>query len=256
MDKNDYLEYWTALKAEIAAFGEIDDCGVIFGSKVRGSGHGYRILPVVPENELAEFESRTGLDLPLEYRTYLQAFGAGGAGPNYGIHDFHKNVQHKVFADPFPLTETAYEEDYGDDDPVWDLPGLAYICSRGCGIEHSIELNGPNPGRIWCESAGVICNCGSFHNFYCVWADETRIRLKNFDLLKTIVDRKPWTDTPKRIPLKEIAAIMGSEPRELHPREYSYIPEREIWVYFQDAPGKIILNEKQELISIEPSMMS
>ena len=108
MDQNDYLEYWTKLKDEIKTFSEVDDLGVIFGSNTRGFGHEYQILPVVPEKELAEFERRTGLELPLEYRTYLQVFGAGGAGPNYGIHDFRETVQHEDFPFPFPLTETTY----------------------------------------------------------------------------------------------------------------------------------------------------
>ena len=144
------LRDWTKLKDEVKTFREVDDLGVVFGSRTRGFGHEYQTLPVVPEKELAEFERRTALELPLEYRTYLQVFGAGGAGPDYGIYDFRETVQHEDFSIPFPFTETTYslDEDYSDDDPVWDMPGTALICSHGCGIESAIELNGQKPGYL------------------------------------------------------------------------------------------------------------
>ncbi len=258
MNENDYLNYWAKLKDEVKTFGTQDDHGVIFGSRTERFGHDYKVLPVVPEKELVEFERRTGLDLPLEYRTYLQSFGAGGAGPNYGIYDFRETVQNEDFSVPFPLTETTYsiEDDYPDDDPIWDLPGLAYICSHGCAIESAIELNGPCPGTVWCESGTDIFRIGSFFDFYKEWADKTLLRLEKFDRLKCVVDRDSLLSSAEKIPFEEIVQTMDCGYREGDGREESYIPEEEIWVYFEDTPGKVVLNRRREMIRIETMMLS
>ena len=78
MDEKDYLEYWTKLKSEVATFRALDDKRLTFGAWTCGWGHKFETLPIVSGKEIADFERRTGLDLPVEYRTYLQSFGAGG----------------------------------------------------------------------------------------------------------------------------------------------------------------------------------
>lgn len=256
MDKNDYIKYWTELRAEVKTFGEVDDLGVIFGSRTEGFGHQYKALPVVPENELVEFERRTGLDLPLEYRTYLQVYGSGGAGPDYGIYDFHTHVRNGDFPDPFPLADAEAGFDLDDDDPAWDLPGLATICSHGCAIESSIELNGPNPGTIWCDSGGVMWNAGSFYDFYRKWADKTRLRIKRYGRLKTIKIGKTWYGSPEKIPFDDIVEIMDCPFREVNSQESGSADEGEIWIYFEETPGKVVLDEQRVLIRIETMMLS
>ncbi len=260
MDEREYLEIWAGLKDEVKSFGEMDDLGLIFGSSTRGFGHFYKTLPVVPEQELAEFERRTGLELPLEYRTYLQAFGAGGAGPNYGIYDFREKAQHQDFPDPFPLSsaeESVYGfDDFSDDDPIWDMPGTAPLCSHGCGIVTYIVLNGPEPGQLWCEADADFFALGNIYGFYRKWADQTRLYLKRYGLLKSVVEGASFSDPPKGITLKAIAGIMDCKYRELEAGTASFIAEGETWIYFRDTPGQVILNEKRELIRIEPMMVS
>lgn len=253
MDENDYLAYWTKLKAEVTTFGTQDDLRLTFGARTRGFGHDFMVLPIVTGKEIVEFERRTGLDLPLEYRTYLQSFGAGGAGPDYGIYDFRETVQHGDFSDPFPFTESHYslDEEISDDDPIWDMPGTAPICNHGCGAESSIELNGANPGYLWCESGVNIIGVGRFFGFYREWADKVRTGLTRYGLLKSTQCRKSWFGFPRKLSFEEIVEIMDCEYREIDHRKSGDGSADEITIYFDGTPARVILNGKRDVLRME-----
>jgi hypothetical protein len=258
MDENDYLDYWGKLRTEVETFGALDDLRLTFGARTRGFGHDFKVLPTVSGTEIAAFERRTGLDLPLEYRSYLQVFGAGGAGPDYGIHDFRETVQNGDYPVPFPLTETQFslDEEIEDDDPIWDMPGTAPICSHGCGAESSIELHGANPGYIWCQSGTDIIEVGTFYGFYRRWADKVRTGLTRYDLLKSALNRKTWYGRPRKLGFGEIVDIMGCEYREFDQRESDYQPVDEFKIYFDGTPACVVLNLDREVLRIETFQLS
>ena len=89
-DRNSCIEYWREAREKIDKFKKLDDQKLVFGAWTRGFGHMYEVLPVVTDAEILAFEEKHQLELPLEYKTYLQTFGAGGADPYYGIADFRE----------------------------------------------------------------------------------------------------------------------------------------------------------------------
>lgn len=53
----------------------------MFGAR----GHGFRLGPVMSEEQLRGLEADLGIGLPPQYRSFLLHVGAGGAGPDYGL---------------------------------------------------------------------------------------------------------------------------------------------------------------------------
>jgi hypothetical protein len=55
--------------------------GGIFGA----NGHQFKLMPQLSEADVAEAEAQFGAQFPEEYRGFLTAVSAGGAGPYYGL---------------------------------------------------------------------------------------------------------------------------------------------------------------------------
>ncbi|GAA2774445.1 hypothetical protein GCM10010440_76520 [Kitasatospora cinereorecta] len=53
----------------------------VFGAQ----GHGFRLGPVLREEQLRALEADLGADLPAQYRSFLLRVAGGGAGPDYGL---------------------------------------------------------------------------------------------------------------------------------------------------------------------------
>lgn len=258
MDRRDYLGYWAGVREKVHAFDALDDRGLIFGARTRGYGHDDAILPVVPESELVAFEHRTGLTLPLEYRTFLEAYGAGGAGPNYGIRDFRQDGFEDRLSTPFPGTDTIWYPEDGveedptefppEDDPVWQFPGLAYICNHGCGAESLIELNGADPGRMWCSWNEGLLKGTRFHEFYDRWLETTEAMLEQYRCLLSIANREPPLDSQKAVTLDDLVAILGSDYRTFEDER----PEGLTKIYFgRSSVGCVLIDRDNELVRIE-----
>ena len=49
------------------------------------AGHGMRLEPPLPEDEVAAIEARLGVALPEEYRGFVTRVGDGIAVPGYGL---------------------------------------------------------------------------------------------------------------------------------------------------------------------------
>lgn len=253
MDRRDYLDYWAGAKQKIEAFGAQDDREIIFGANTRGHGHEYEILPTVPEADLMAFERETGLTLPLEYRTFLEAYGAGGAGPSYGLRDFRDESFRMDLSTPFPATDDVWgpDEECPEEDPVWKLSGLVYICNHGCGSESLIELNGPDPGRIWTEWAEGILKGQRFFEFYREWFDKTEAALNQYRLLQAIANREPPLDPDRRVTLDDIVGILGADYRTTESKGPDGDPDGNRLLYFgQPSVGAIVLDKDNELVEI------
>jgi hypothetical protein len=78
---NDRL--WVGVRERVLALAGASAAGSrpVFGA----SGHRFRLEPVLSPAQLAELEAQIGVRLPQEYRSFLLAVGAGGAGPAYGV---------------------------------------------------------------------------------------------------------------------------------------------------------------------------
>ena len=159
-------------------------------SKVFGSdAHHFKLNPPLPENEIAQFETRHNIRLPQDYRGFLLHLGNGGAGPAYGlfklgeIDDGHGHAPwHEneglvgILAQPFPHTK-AWNDLTGcpESDEVrplspeeenalfekideWEqthylnsrhINGAIPICHQGCALRQWLVVSGPEIGHVW-----------------------------------------------------------------------------------------------------------
>lgn len=69
------------IASKLSELTRVDKNFKVFGAE----RHRYELRPVASEHELAAFESRFHISLPMGYRTFLLQLGNGGAGPYYGL---------------------------------------------------------------------------------------------------------------------------------------------------------------------------
>jgi hypothetical protein len=251
MDETDLRTFWADMKETVRSFRKEDRRRIVFGARRNSlrfftggpkGGHDYRILPIIPDAEILAFERRNGIDLPPEYSTYLVVFGAGGAGPNYGIEDFNQFVRDRDFTKPFPYRESLPEDYYElpTYDSEWSFPGLAYISDLGCGCEGMLELNGPQPGTIWHQTEeGFLKQC-SFANYYLDWATRTRRSIDSYAALRAFARRVGWFGSYSGLMLDEVLAAVTCEHHKCEGYSFRPIPEGEIWVKFSGVHGKVV----------------
>jgi hypothetical protein len=154
----------------------------------------------------------------------LAAFGAGGAGPDYGIYDFAK-IESVSVQERFHLTDsTEWPDD--DDDRMWDLPGLLPVSTSGCAIDWSIEINGPQPGTMWVNAGpgDRLMRCGTFGTWYEQWLDRVELGLQRFKRVSELIGSNAT--------LRQIADDCGVEPIEFNWDGIEYLR-------FPGVPGRI-----------------
>lgn len=153
----------------------------IFGS----NRHGFRLNSPVPEDELQAFEHEHGVQLPEDYRLFLAHVGRGGAGPHYGLFNFHQmddGFDYRIWsqddgfvgilANSFPFTnrwndltgqpddelseqdEQEYEKQLASfEKRYWtQLNGAIPICHLGCALRQWLVISGPETGNVWCDN--------------------------------------------------------------------------------------------------------
>lgn len=247
MDAETSAAYWRALRDKVPEFDRLDDSGLVFGARTRGFGHHYKILPVVTDEEIQAFEKNNGFALPADYRIYLQNFGAGGAGPDYGVADFRTAVLPHRFDKQWPYTEETWGDDVPDDDPLFDLPGLAYLIDRGCAVGYLIELNGATPGRMWCDWAEACTPGGTLIDMYRGWEEQVETGLKRYHILKAFIGENG--KIPK-LTLADVAAAMGCAHRTVAPfgDDEENVAER---INFEGTPGVVFINARGDVVRID-----
>ncbi|GAB7036951.1 MULTISPECIES: hypothetical protein [Catenuloplanes] len=134
----------------------------VFGAK----RHHWQVQPPLGEEPVATLEQDLGYALPAGYRTYLTAYGNGGAGPLFGIRTFPAHLSATERASlrrPFPGMAAVHRQVAAggvdvdadgyfevDDDALLErlLNGTWRIADDGCGHHARIVLHGAEPGTI------------------------------------------------------------------------------------------------------------
>lgn len=129
----------------------------IFGS----STHNYILNPTLTEKQLKEYEKKYTLDIPFEYREFLNKIGNGGCGGFYGLLSLEDNEDIKVHPEKeFKFTDdkslnlmkiidsisekidiNTFED---EEDEIYEeimsklldeaTSGIKVLCHEGCGI--------------------------------------------------------------------------------------------------------------------------
>ncbi|MFI8391891.1 SMI1/KNR4 family protein [Streptomyces sp. NPDC085540] len=74
-------DMWAGVRKRVFRLSEHPRAEQVFGAR----GHGFRLGPVMREEQLRSLEADLGIGLPTQYRNFLLHVGGGGAGPYYGL---------------------------------------------------------------------------------------------------------------------------------------------------------------------------
>ncbi|MFF3864128.1 SMI1/KNR4 family protein [Streptomyces sp. NPDC002209] len=74
-------DIWAGVRERVLRLAEHPGADKVFGAH----GHGFRLGPVMGEEQLRALEADLGVGLPAQYRSFLLRVGGGGAGPDYGL---------------------------------------------------------------------------------------------------------------------------------------------------------------------------
>ena len=167
---HDRFWYYAKEKVELFSMVDTEKTQLIFGARASLSpGHDYHIFPTMSLDEIAQIEKDKSITLPAEFKSYLLKFGAGGAGPAYGVVNLREAFANATFDRPF-----VYKKHYAEDG-IEDFSGLMYIGTAGCGSDYFIELKGLSVGQIYCNwgDGGSDSDTGTIRDFYAEWLDNT-----------------------------------------------------------------------------------
>ncbi|NED15818.1 SMI1/KNR4 family protein [Streptomyces sp. SID9124] len=74
-------DIWAGVRERVLRVAQRSGADKVFGAR----GHGFRLGPVMSEEQVRALEVELGVGLPAQYRSFLLQVGAGGAGPDYGL---------------------------------------------------------------------------------------------------------------------------------------------------------------------------
>jgi len=153
----------------------------VFGA----NGHQFEIMPRLSDGDLADAEAQFGVQFPEEYRGFLTAVSAGGAGPYYGLFplsrdaagnwgwrgdgaeltdrsalatkfepgDISATLAQLEAAQPPIDDEEAYEDWLNRyENVLWAdqrTRGAACLCHEGCAYRDWLIITGPLRGQMW-----------------------------------------------------------------------------------------------------------
>ncbi|GAB5542937.1 MAG: hypothetical protein SangKO_026970 [Sandaracinaceae bacterium] len=205
----------------------------VFGAET----HRYELRPTLGENDIARFERERGVELPGDYRAFLEQIGDGGAGPQYGLRTLADATRRQ---DVDLSRDFVWEQRVELDGPAssqveaWleDPCGIATICDHGCGYTSFLVVRGPSRGTVWDEwvaADGPLTPTGlDFGSWYLEWIESK---------LRTIA-RAPRTEAVRvGMHRSELRALLGEE------RVWGSagVEEGETHVGFDDCHGSFLL---------------
>ncbi|KMS82819.1 hypothetical protein ACZ91_56680 [Streptomyces regensis] len=179
------MDSWdeNGIRARIREMAARDPGLVRFGAET----HRYKLTPRLPEAEIRAFEESHGIDLPVEYRSFVAEVGNGPAGPGHGLMpltvarpeaaeewavdaEWWEDRLPGRLAEPFPLTAPLP----GRIDAAADglTRGTLVLADQGCGIFTRLVLNGPRAGQVWQidpDWGGFVPVSPGFRAWYTGW---------------------------------------------------------------------------------------
>jgi len=181
---DNYKEFWQNIIQKIEDLKKLDPkCKIIASAK---HYHQYQRLPVVSANTIITFEKENKVNLPESYRTYLQYYGAGGAGPADCISSFFSDALRSniVTASTYPSHVEAIKNCYflseDEEHPINKLHGLLSLGHSGLGNNYLV-INGKEHGLVWYwDNDYTLCNNGPFDQWYSEWVDKALLYVKSY----------------------------------------------------------------------------
>jgi hypothetical protein len=179
----------------------------IFGSDI----HKYKLNTCLSEQEIINFEQKNHIQLPFDYRNFLNNIGNGGVGPAYGLYKLKDwNLGYEIELNDFLKTDFPHNEKWNiafseEDENYtktaefqnWEIEyysekhiaGSIKVCHYGCAIYCHLVVSGPEKGNIWFDDRAS--NHGiyplsseskerySFSEWYNEWLSESMKKLKD-----------------------------------------------------------------------------
>lgn len=186
-------ERFDSLIEKMDALGRADPECRVFGA----SEHRWARLEPLGEEEVGRLEAERNVRLPEDYRYYIAAISAGGAGPYYGLVPpgqadewlrRHVGEAAPLWGAPFqPMRAVFDEPDENEEEPDDEdfdeiarpgphgYDGCMFVSMQGCGYFSVLVLTGEHSKEVWSETQ----DCGgalepeapSFLEWMEGWAD-------------------------------------------------------------------------------------
>ncbi|MFD1370814.1 hypothetical protein [Actinoplanes sichuanensis] len=186
--------------------------------------HHWQVRPPLGEQPVATLEQDLGYRLPAGYRTYLTAYGNGGAGPLFGIRTFPSHLsatERTRLRRPFPgmaavhrrLASEGVDVDADgyfevDDEALLEtlLNGTWRIADDGCGHHARIVLHGADAGTILTVNleGGIYDTGQDFPGWSLSWLEQHRKRYE------AVWDRMLRADPPDDLVTVDNAAVVAA----------------------------------------------
>lgn len=214
----------------------------VFGSGEEWGGHHYLFRPPLTDHQIAEFERRSGVELPRDYRLFLSLIGDGGAGPSYGVASLADASQGSDLSTPFAWSakhKLESEEEFN----LWERrPGCLEICHHGCGYYDLLIVNGATAGWLWQDIIAATNEFfplnKTFYEWYLDWAEE-KLRM---------LDREPLLDQiVAGMHLDDVVNLLGGE---MNRWEGATLQPGEYYVSFRDASASFVIDARCKVKTI------
>ncbi len=204
---NEWEKNWQQVKTQVAQLKQLDpDFTLIPGSKF----HQYNVAPVLTSQTLSKFENDCGLELPENYRSYLEYFGAGGAGPSMGVDRFQDKISHTDVSKPLnigffngyrhfylPKGWPGYDPHYDgiNEEEMAELEAMDKSLYHGHGMieigtlgENSLSLvvNGKLKGNVLAWNGSDLILYGPLEQMYSRWLDLSFRGIQRYNIFKNI----------------------------------------------------------------------
>lgn len=179
------IESWDegAVRARVREMAAQDPERARFGADT----HRYELTSALPEAEIRAFEEERGVDLPMEYRSFVAKVSNGPAGPGHGLmpltaprpeadedwavdEEWAQDRLPGRLAAPFPLAEPLPGRIGPSNDEL--TRGTLMLADEGCGVYLRLIVTGPRAGEVWRidpDWGGFVPVSPGFRAWYSEW---------------------------------------------------------------------------------------